>query len=253
MWSTLRLNQSNYLYDDDNVSCQRRTLKAFSKLNNEIETETGSFEPEIETGNEIGECHFAESTIYNREPLLYSRYCCSIWKHVYRRLFILGQQSYSYRRRQLFFFLGGGGRGQGAQPSGRMHTRQSVDWLWVHSEIRTHEFRRERCLLWRLLHRSLYLLHLSRAWFPYFSSYSFLLYIYINKLYVNLGFVHLYKYVVLSFRMCILASRDHTCIHPQVSKAKNKTEECRKSVENKEVGGGCGASHLVNEFACCSI
>ena len=36
--------------------------------------------------------------------------------------------------------------------------------------------------------------------------------------------------------MCILASRDHTCIHPQVSQAKNKTEECRKSVENKEVG-----------------
>ncbi|CAB4000410.1 Fanconi anemia group J, partial [Paramuricea clavata] len=38
--------------------------------------------------------------------------------------------------------------------------------------------------------------------------------------------------------MCILASRDHTCIHPQVSKAKNKTEECRKSVENKE-GKSC--------------
>ncbi|XP_046841127.1 Fanconi anemia group J protein homolog [Xenia sp. Carnegie-2017] len=34
--------------------------------------------------------------------------------------------------------------------------------------------------------------------------------------------------------MCILASREHTCIHPHVSQAKNKTEECRKSIENRE-------------------
>ena len=39
--------------------------------------------------------------------------------------------------------------------------------------------------------------------------------------------------------MCILASRDFTCIHPCVSKVKNKTEECRKCVENKEVSIHC--------------
>lgn len=35
--------------------------------------------------------------------------------------------------------------------------------------------------------------------------------------------------------MCILASREHTCIHSEVSESKNKTEDCRKSVEGREV------------------
>ncbi|XP_028400578.1 Fanconi anemia group J protein homolog isoform X2 [Dendronephthya gigantea] len=39
-------------------------------------------------------------------------------------------------------------------------------------------------------------------------------------------------------KMCILASRQHTCIHPYVSAAQNKNEECRKSIENKE-GKSC--------------
>jgi hypothetical protein len=47
---------------------------------------------------------------------------------------------------------------------------------------------------------------------------------------------------VLYYRMCILASRDHTCIHPFVSNAKNKTEECRKSVEQREVS--CITAHV---------
>ena len=48
------------------------------------------------------------------------------------------------------------------------------------------------------------------------------------------------KYIfVVRFRMCILASREFTCIHPSVSQVKNKTEECRKSIENKEVGRHC--------------
>ena len=28
-------------------------------------------------------------------------------------------------------------------------------------------------------------------------------------------------------RMCILASREHACIHPQVSKSKNKNDDCK--------------------------
>ena len=37
-----------------------------------------------------------------------------------------------------------------------------------------------------------------------------------------------YKYT----KMCILASREHTCIHPKVSSGRNKNEECRKLLDN---------------------
>ena len=39
----------------------------------------------------------------------------------------------------------------------------------------------------------------------------------------------------LLFSMCILASRDHTCIHPEVSKSKTKTDDCRKLLDYDEV------------------
>ena len=35
--------------------------------------------------------------------------------------------------------------------------------------------------------------------------------------------------------MCILASREHTCIHPEVSKGKNKNDECKKMLDGIEV------------------
>lgn len=35
--------------------------------------------------------------------------------------------------------------------------------------------------------------------------------------------------------MCILASRDHACIHPEVSKSKTKTDDCRKLLDYEEV------------------
>ena len=31
--------------------------------------------------------------------------------------------------------------------------------------------------------------------------------------------------------MCILGSREHACIHPEVSKAKRKNDECRKLLD----------------------
>ena len=39
-------------------------------------------------------------------------------------------------------------------------------------------------------------------------------------------------------RMTILASREHTCIHPTVSKSKNKTEGCKEMMDRNK-GGGC--------------
>eukprot|EP00035_Acanthoeca_spectabilis_P017391 m.362541 g.362541 ORF g.362541 m.362541 type:complete len:1056 (-) comp16651_c0_seq2:2355-5522(-) len=42
-------------------------------------------------------------------------------------------------------------------------------------------------------------------------------------------------------RMCVLSSREHSCVHPQVSKAGGKNEECRKLHHEQEKGGaGCG-------------
>lgn len=35
-------------------------------------------------------------------------------------------------------------------------------------------------------------------------------------------------------RMCVLSSREHSCVHPQVSKAGNKNEECRKLHHEQE-------------------
>jgi Fanconi anemia group J protein len=35
--------------------------------------------------------------------------------------------------------------------------------------------------------------------------------------------------------MVVLASREHTCIHPHVSVSNNKNEDCRKLILYKEV------------------
>ncbi|XP_031560838.1 Fanconi anemia group J protein homolog [Actinia tenebrosa] len=40
-------------------------------------------------------------------------------------------------------------------------------------------------------------------------------------------------------KMCILASREHTCIHPRVSTGRNKNEECRKLLDNAVKGETC--------------
>ncbi len=37
------------------------------------------------------------------------------------------------------------------------------------------------------------------------------------------------------YSMCILASREHTCIHPEVSTSKNKNEECKKKLDGTDV------------------
>lgn len=36
--------------------------------------------------------------------------------------------------------------------------------------------------------------------------------------------------------MSILASREHTCIHPKVSKSRNKNDDCKKLRDYDEVG-----------------
>nr|XP_054773588.1 Fanconi anemia group J protein homolog [Lytechinus pictus] len=41
-----------------------------------------------------------------------------------------------------------------------------------------------------------------------------------------------------SVRMSILGSREHTCVHPEVSKSKNKNEGCKELLDNK-TGGTC--------------
>ena len=46
------------------------------------------------------------------------------------------------------------------------------------------------------------------------------------------------KTVYKGARMTILASRDHTCIHPTVSKSKNRTEGCKEMMDRNK-GGGC--------------
>ena len=46
------------------------------------------------------------------------------------------------------------------------------------------------------------------------------------------------KTVYKGARMTILASREHTCIHPTVSKSKNKTEGCKEMMDRNK-GGGC--------------
>jgi Fanconi anemia group J protein len=44
----------------------------------------------------------------------------------------------------------------------------------------------------------------------------------------------------MSTRMCVLASRDHLCVHPQVSKSSGKTEECMRLLgETAHGGAGC--------------
>ncbi len=37
--------------------------------------------------------------------------------------------------------------------------------------------------------------------------------------------------------MTILGSREHTCIHPDVSQSKNKNEDCKKLLDYAEVSG----------------
>lgn len=39
--------------------------------------------------------------------------------------------------------------------------------------------------------------------------------------------------LLLLLSMCILGSREHACIHPEVSQAKGKNDECRKLLEVK--------------------
>ena len=47
-------------------------------------------------------------------------------------------------------------------------------------------------------------------------------------------------------RMTVLSSREHTCIHPRVSKSSNKNEECKQLLEQRSFertgGGGSGCN-----------
>lgn len=38
-------------------------------------------------------------------------------------------------------------------------------------------------------------------------------------------------YYIFSCRMTILASREHTCIHPEISKSRNKNEGCKELMD----------------------
>ena len=60
------------------------------------------------------------------------------------------------------------------------------------------------------------------------------MYAHFNSLFVVCLFVVVVVYYQ-SFSMCILASREHTCIHPDVSKSKNKNDECKKLLEYDSV------------------
>jgi hypothetical protein len=35
--------------------------------------------------------------------------------------------------------------------------------------------------------------------------------------------------------MCVLASREHTCIHPEVSRSSNKNEGCKELTDAKKL------------------
>lgn len=52
--------------------------------------------------------------------------------------------------------------------------------------------------------------------------------------------------------MTILSSREHSCIHPVVSKGKNKNEECKKLLDGSVVCGDpfiCHV-HISHDTAC---
>ena len=40
-----------------------------------------------------------------------------------------------------------------------------------------------------------------------------------------------YFFYFFSYRMTILASREHTCIHPEISKSRNKNEGCKELMD----------------------
>lgn len=40
-----------------------------------------------------------------------------------------------------------------------------------------------------------------------------------------------YFFSFFSCRMTILASREHTCIHPEISKSRNKNEGCKELMD----------------------
>lgn len=50
-------------------------------------------------------------------------------------------------------------------------------------------------------------------------------------------------------RMCILASREHTCVHPLVSLSKNKNEECQKLMDGLQVSL-CKENGLIYIIVC---
>ena len=43
------------------------------------------------------------------------------------------------------------------------------------------------------------------------------------------------SYIFNTYSMVILASREHTCIHPNVSRSKKKNEDCKNLLDYKEV------------------
>ena len=53
------------------------------------------------------------------------------------------------------------------------------------------------------------------------------------------------KTVYKDVKMTILGSREHTCVHPSVSKMKKKNDGCRELMENK-LHGGAGCSYQSN-------
>lgn len=43
------------------------------------------------------------------------------------------------------------------------------------------------------------------------------------------------RYFITEFRMAILGSREHLCVHPEVSRSKNKNDGCRELLDTKTV------------------
>ena len=57
------------------------------------------------------------------------------------------------------------------------------------------------------------------------------------------------KTVYSGVRMSILASREHTCVHPTVSRSFNKNQDCQDLMDRKK-GGGCRFQAEVKKRMC---
>jgi len=63
----------------------------------------------------------------------------------------------------------------------------------------------------------------------------------VNEEHSSIIHKNLYSFLGMCVRvrsMSILASREHTCIHPKVSKSREKNEECKKLLDYADVSVG---------------